>query len=92
VTRLRIPPEAEPETSAADESTAREGFDDAERAAPAARRPAGPRLGVTGWLRWGWRTLTSMRTALVLLFLLAAGSIPGSLLPQDGTNPAGVSQ
>jgi len=29
VTRLRIPPEAEPETSAADESTAREGFDDA---------------------------------------------------------------
>jgi len=92
VTRLRIPPEAEPETSAADESTAREGFDDAERAAPAARMPAGPRLGVTGWLRWGWRTLTSMRTALVLLFLLAAGSIPGSLLPQDGTNPAGVSQ
>ena len=23
------------------------------------------------WLRWGWRQLTSMRTALLLLFLLA---------------------
>ena len=55
-------------------------------------RPAGPWLGVTGWLRWGWRQLTSMRTALVLLFLLAAGSVPGSLLPQEGTNPAAVAQ
>ena len=42
MTGLRIPPEAEPEASAADESTAREGFDDAERAAPAARRADGP--------------------------------------------------
>jgi cytochrome c biogenesis protein len=54
--------------------------------------PAGVRLGAAGWLRWGWRQLTSMRTALILLFLLAAGSIPGSLLPQVGTNPAAVSQ
>jgi cytochrome c biogenesis protein len=54
--------------------------------------PAGVRLGVAGWLRWSWRQLTSMRTALILLFLLAAGSIPGSLLPQVGTNPAAVSQ
>jgi cytochrome c biogenesis protein len=54
--------------------------------------PAGARLGVLGWLRWGWRQLTSMRTALILLFLLAAGSVPGSLLPQEGTNPAAVSQ
>ena len=30
-----------------------------------------PALGVTGWLRWAWRQLTSMRTALVLLLLLA---------------------
>ena len=55
-------------------------------------RPAGAALGVLGWLRWGWRQLTSMRTALILLFLLAAGSVPGSLLPQVGTNPAAVSQ
>jgi len=60
-------------------------------AAQSRRPPAGP-LGVLGWLRWGWRQLTSMRTALILLFLLAAGSIPGSLLPQEGINPAAVSQ
>jgi cytochrome c biogenesis protein len=50
------------------------------------------KLGVTGWLRWFWRQLTSMRTALILLFLLAAGSVPGSLLPQEGINPAAVDQ
>ena len=43
-----------------------------------------------GWLRWGWRQLTSMRTALVLLFLLALGSVPGSVLPQQGQDPAAV--
>ena len=31
--------------------------------------------------RW-WRQLTSMRTALVLLFLLAVAAVPGSVLPQ----------
>jgi cytochrome c biogenesis protein len=45
-----------------------------------------------GWLRWGWRQLTSMRTALVLLFLLALGSVPGTVLPQSGTDPAAVQQ
>ncbi|MGH3280106.1 MAG: cytochrome c biogenesis protein ResB [Trebonia sp.] len=45
-----------------------------------------------GWLRWGWRQLTSMRTALILLFLLALGSIPGSILPQQGADPAQVQQ
>ncbi|MDT0327209.1 cytochrome c biogenesis protein ResB [Nocardiopsis lambiniae] len=44
----------------------------------------GPRgLGPLGWLRWAWRILTSMRTALILLFLLAVGAIPGSILPQN---------
>ena len=33
-----------------------------------------------------------MRTALILLFLLALGSVPGSLLPQEGVNPSGVTQ
>ncbi len=60
-----------------------------DREAPA---PAGPRLGVLGWLRWTWRQLTSMRTALILLFLLALASVPGSVLPQEGTDPAAVSQ
>jgi cytochrome c biogenesis protein len=45
-----------------------------------------------GWLPWGWRQLTSMRTALVLLFLLALGSVPGSVLPQEGSDPAAVQQ
>jgi cytochrome c biogenesis protein len=45
-----------------------------------------------GWLRWFWRQLTSMRTALVLLFLLAVASVPGSTLPQNGTDPAKVQQ
>jgi cytochrome c biogenesis protein len=49
-------------------------------------------LGPVGWLRWGWRQLTSMRTALILLFLLAIASVPGSVLPQQGIDPAAVSQ
>ncbi|HYB17181.1 MAG TPA: cytochrome c biogenesis protein ResB, partial [Streptosporangiaceae bacterium] len=48
--------------------------------------------GLADWLKWAWRQLTSMRIALVLLFLLALGSVPGSILPQEGTNPAGVQQ
>ncbi|MFL6161603.1 MAG: cytochrome c biogenesis protein ResB [Jatrophihabitantaceae bacterium] len=37
-----------------------------------------------------WRRLTSMRTAIVLLFLLALAAVPGSLLPQRPLNPAKV--
>ncbi|WP_370865138.1 cytochrome c biogenesis protein ResB [Nocardioides agariphilus] len=36
--------------------------------------------------RWGWRQLTSMRTALVLLLLLALAAIPGSVIPQEGVD------
>lgn len=43
-------------------------------------------------LRWVWRQLTSMRTALILLFLLALASVPGSLFPQRGTSPLRVTQ
>ncbi len=53
-------------------------------------RPVG--LGPVGWLRWGWRTLTSMRTALILLFLFALGSVPGSIYPQRGVDPGKVAQ
>jgi cytochrome c biogenesis protein len=49
-------------------------------------------LGLGGWLRWSWRQLTSMRTALILLFLLAVASVPGSVLPQEGIDPAAVTQ
>jgi cytochrome c biogenesis protein len=49
--------------------------------------------GRAGWarsVRRAWRQLVSMRTALLLLFLLALAAVPGSLLPQRGLNPAGV--
>jgi len=49
-----------------------------------------PELGIVGWLRWIWRSLTSMRTALVLLLLLAAAAIPGSVYPQRSADPNGV--
>jgi cytochrome c biogenesis protein len=39
-----------------------------------------------------WRTLTSMGTALVLLFLLALAAIPGALLPQRSLNESKVEQ
>ena len=49
-------------------------------------------FGAVAWARWAWRQLTSMRVALVLLFLLALGSVPGSLLPQQGIDPAAVQE
>jgi cytochrome c biogenesis protein len=41
---------------------------------------------VIALLRNTWRGLTSMRTALVLLFLLALAALPGALLPQRSLN------
>lgn len=49
-----------------------------------------PRIGAVGMLRWGWRQLTSMRTALFLLLLLAIGAVPGSIWPQRGIDAARV--
>jgi cytochrome c biogenesis protein len=53
-----------------------------------------PRTPPPGWLvlRNGWRALTSMRTALVLLFLLALAALPGALLPQRSLNQRLVDQ
>jgi cytochrome c biogenesis protein len=45
-------------------------------------RGHGPGPWLVALARRAWRQLTSMRTALVLLFLLAVAAIPGSLLPQ----------
>ncbi len=42
-------------------------------------------------LRRSWRQLTSMRTALLLLFLLALAAVPGSFLPQRPVSPQRVS-
>lgn len=60
-------------------------------AGPAASVTA-PKLGPTEWLRFAWRQLTSMRTALLLLLLLAIAAIPGSLVPQRSSDPNGVVQ
>ena len=83
MTGLRVPPG--PASGARPDEGATPG-----RPAPPAGNPSS--FGLVGWPRWGWRQLTSMRTALVLLFLLAVGSVPGSLLPQQGINPSAVQQ
>jgi cytochrome c biogenesis protein len=63
-----------------------------ERTAPPAAPP--PRRSNPVWvlLRNSWRQLTSMRTALVLLFLLAVAAIPGSVLPQRAVSPENVAK
>jgi len=61
---------------------------------PPAARPDGPsrRPGLGDTLRQAWREYRSMRTALVLLVVLAAASILGSLFPQEGLSPQRVDQ
>lgn len=51
---------------------------------------AAPPLGPGALARFVWTQLTSMRTALVLLFALALVAIPGSLVPQRPVNPIKV--
>ncbi len=53
---------------------------------------AQPSLGPLGYARFFWRQLTSMRTALLLLLLLALAAVPGSLVPQTTSDPNGVIQ
>ncbi len=62
----------------------------------AARNPtpptAPPALKPVELARWTWRQLTSMRTALVLLFLLALAAVPGSVVPQRDIDAIAVSE
>ena len=51
-----------------------------------------PELGSVGLLRYSWRQLTSMRTALILLLMLGIAAIPGSIIPQRTQNPMKVSE
>jgi cytochrome c biogenesis protein len=62
----------------------------AESSGPAPRAELPP-LGWRGGLRYLWTQLTSMRTALILLFALALAAIPGSLVPQRRISPVRVS-
>lgn len=76
-----------------DDGSTPERTDDAERTAGAGGGGVNqPKLGVVGWLRFAWRQLTSMRTALLLLLLLAIAAVPGSLVPQRSSDPNGVTQ
>ena len=49
-----------------------------------------PELGFFALIRYAWRQLTSMRTALILLMLMGVAAIPGSLIPQRITNQIAV--
>src|SRR5438445_13743701 len=57
------------------------------RAVRGAPRTGNPQLkSIIRPIRTMWRRLSSMRTALILLFLLAVAAVPGSLLPQRPLN------
>lgn len=55
-------------------------------------RADAPALSLVGWLRWAWRQLTSMRTAIMLLLLLALAALPGAFIPQRVSDPTGVAE
>ncbi len=54
--------------------------------------PTPPALTPIELARWAWRQLTSMRTALILLFLLALAAVPGSIIPQRNIDAVAVSR
>jgi cytochrome c biogenesis protein len=60
--------------------------------APDPERPRATGGDVLAFVRNSWRQLTSMRTALILLFLLALAAVPGAFLPQRGLNPVLVQE
>jgi cytochrome c biogenesis protein len=88
--------ETEDGTGADTASDPQRPSDHVDSTALAASGPGGgvnqPKLGFVGYLRFFWRQLTSMRTALFLLMLLALAAIPGSLVPQRTADPNGVVQ
>ncbi|PPK93515.1 cytochrome c biogenesis protein [Kineococcus xinjiangensis] len=64
--------------------------EDAEPARAGADTAVPPALGPGELLRYAWRQLTSMRTALFLLMLLAVAAVPGSVFPQRDIDPVAV--
>ncbi len=79
-------------TSGADPMRPSDHVDSAAPVATGDDGPTQPKLGLVGYVRFFWRQLTSMRTALFLLMLLALAAIPGSLVPQRTADPNGVVQ
>ncbi|WP_078987755.1 MULTISPECIES: cytochrome c biogenesis protein ResB [unclassified Streptomyces] len=87
------PNPSEEAADAADTADASEAAAGAQLSTAPAEDTGGPvGIGVIGWVRWFWRQLTSMRVALILLFLLSLGSIPGSLVPQNQVDAMKVAQ
>ncbi|MEU9750929.1 cytochrome c biogenesis protein ResB [Streptomyces niveus] len=85
-------PQTDPETDPENTSEAREAQELGAAGSQLSTAPreesvtGGPTLGPLGWIRWFWRQLTSMRVALILLFLLSLAAIPGSLIPQNSVD------
>ena len=52
--------------------------------------PDGPASSLRRSVALVWRTLRSMRTAIILLLMLAAASVVGSLVPQLPNSPGRV--
>lgn len=76
---------------------ARAGEESSEQAKPVGKRGrkkdnTAPALSTKEFLRFIWTQLTSMRTALTLLFIAALAAVPGSLIPQRTVSPVQVSQ
>ena len=63
-----------------------------DRLSSAPEAPGAPPLAPLEFGRWAWRQLTSMRTALILLFLLALAAVPGSVVPQQAVDSVAASQ
>ncbi|MCP2237866.1 cytochrome c biogenesis protein [Prauserella halophila] len=75
-------------TPVPDRIDATDRTDEPDSAAPAYRATRLRRAWAP--VRNTWRGLTSMRTALILLFLLAVAALPGALLPQRSVNEQNV--
>lgn len=54
--------------------------------------PKRRKVTIAPMLRGLWTGLTSMRTAIILLLMLAVAAVPGSLVPQRSSDPNGVTQ
>lgn len=67
----------------------RPGFEPRDGRAKPGKKLGKPNLFVSA-RRGLWTWLTSMRTAIILLLMLALAAVPGSLFPQRSSDPNGV--
>ena len=93
MTRFDLPPDLDPDLNPVLELESDPGQDGSgsKDAAPAGERALVGPLAPRAAARFLWTQLTSMRTALMLLFALAVAAIPGSLIPQRSVTPVAVS-